>query len=162
MRSLVAITNMGLPCQEEEQDCLRLLHSHQRRQEAYLFEGYFDFSPGISRKIRSGYLDQRKQAATYVGLPKRGKRIAVNARLSVPWSLTEAETRQLMSLFAKELRDLYGYVCRDGGGYFGIEELNEIVLSHEFKPALDWPHRRTGLKSKKFRAANYATSASSA
>jgi AbiV family abortive infection protein len=150
-----AITNNGLPGEQEEQGLLRELYHHQPKQEWYLREGFFNFSPRLHREVEAGLLDRRKQEATYVGLPKRGKRIDVNARISVPARIKEAEAKQLMSLFAKELREVYELLERNET-YFGIEQMDEVVMSHEFVPAFSWPHKRTGLKSARFRQANYA------
>jgi hypothetical protein len=132
---------------------LRHLYYHQPKQEWYLQEGYFDFSPRLHREVQAGLLDRRKQDATYVGLPKRGKRVDVNARISVPDRIREVEAKQLMSLFAKELREVYKLLERNET-YFGIEEMDEVVMSHEFAPAFTWPHKRSGLKSPRFRLAN--------
>lgn len=149
-----AITNTGLPSEQMEQETLRQLYYHQPKQEWYLQDGYFDFSPKLHREVAAGLLDRRKQDATYVGLPKRGKRIDVNARVSVPERFKEAEAKQLMSLFSKELRQVFKLLERNQT-YFGIEEMDEVVMSHEFAPAFTWPHRRSGLKSPHFRQANY-------
>lgn len=152
-----AITNHGLPGEDLEQESLRLLYFHQTKQQWYLQEGYFDFSPKLHKQVCAGLLDRRKQDATYVGLPKRGKRVDVNARVSVPWDVTQKEAKQLMSLFAGELRLTYKLLDRNAT-YFGFDQMDEVVLSHEFAPAFTWPHRRTGLKSKRFREANRRSS----
>jgi AbiV family abortive infection protein len=151
-----SITNTGLPEEQLEQEILRGLYHHQPKQEWYLQDGYFDFSPRLHREVKAGLLDRRKQDATYVGLPKRGKRVDVNARISVPGSIKEAEAKQLMSLFAKELREVFTALERNET-YFGIEDMDEVVMSHEFAPAFTWPHKRSGLKSPRFRQANYGS-----
>lgn len=148
-----AITNTGLPDEQLEQEILRELYYHQPKQEWYLQDGYFDFSPRLHREVKAGLLDRRKQDATYVGLPKRGKRVDVNARVSVPDRVKKAEAKQLMSLFAKELREVYIALERNET-YFGVEEMDEVVMSHEFAPAFTWQHKRSGLKSPRFRQAN--------
>lgn len=149
-----SITNTGLPDEQLEQEILKRLYLHQPKQEWYLRDGYFDFSPKLLREVKAGLLDRRKQDATYVGLPKRGKRVDVNARVSVPDRIKEAEAKRLMSLFAKELREVYK-LLEGNETYFGIEEMDEIVMSHEFAPAFTWAHRRSGLKSRRFREGNY-------
>lgn len=148
-----SITNTGLPSEQLEQETLRPLYLHQPKQEWYLRDGYFDFSPKLHREVKSGLLDRRKQEATYVSLPKRGKRVDVNARVSVPDRIKEAETKQLMSLFAKELREVYK-LLELNETYFGIEEMDAVVMSHEFAPAFTWEHKRSGLKSPRFRQEN--------
>ena len=148
-----ALTNTGLPAETEEQDWLRTLYSHTAKQRWHLRDWYFDFSPKFRRLVETGGLDQRKQDATYVGLPRRGKLVNVNARLSVPVRFGEAQAKQIMSLFARELRDIFEVMERNDGDFFGIQELNELAQSHEFMPAFAWPHKRTGLKARHRRAA---------
>lgn len=148
-----SITNNGFPDEALEQEILKRLYSHQPKQEWYLRDHYFSYSPTLVQKVETGLLDRRKQDATYVGLPKRGKRVDVNARLSVPWSVKEAEAKQLMSLFAKELRRVYKALeCREC--YFGIAGMDEVVTSHEYIPAFAWQHKRSGLRSERFRKGN--------
>ncbi len=114
-----------------------------------LRDWYFECSPNLRSFIESGGLDQLKQDATYVGLPRRGKVVDVNARVSIPLRFGQLQAKQIMSLFARELRDVFKAV-ELGDGFFGMDELNELVQSHEFIPAFEWPHKRTGLKSSRF------------
>ena len=92
-------------------------------------------------------------ANTYVGLPKKGKHVDVSGRVSTPDCIKKPDAKQLMSLFAKELREIYKLVERNET-YFGIEEMDEVVVSHEFAPAFTWEHKRSGLKSPSFRQVN--------
>jgi AbiV family abortive infection protein len=144
-----SITNTGLPCAADEQSWLRLLYSHSEKQAAFLGRDYFEFSPNLLRAATEGCIELRKQAATYVGLPKRGKQVDVNARVSLPSSVTQAEARQMISVVVREIKDVYKLIEKNDQ-YFGIEALDEVVISHEAMFAFAWPHS-SGLKSRRYR-----------
>src|SRR5665213_1434991 len=98
-----SITNTGLPREaEDEQPWLRLLYSHPEKQEGFFASEYFEFSPRLLVAVSEGDLERRKQAATYVGLPKRGKHVNVNARLSLPTSTSQVDAKQMISVVARE------------------------------------------------------------
>ena len=113
---------------------------------------YFQFSPKLLSAAMSGALDLQKQTATYVGLPRRGKQVDVNARISLPTAYKQASAKRMISLVAREFRDIYRLIVKHDS-YFGIEELDEIIQSHEVKPVYKWPHN-TGLKSNRYREAH--------
>jgi hypothetical protein len=52
-------------------------------------------------------------------------------------------------LVAREVRDVYRLIER-ADSYFGIEELDEVVTSHEGMFVFSWKHG-SGLKSVRFR-----------
>jgi AbiV family abortive infection protein len=144
-----SITNTGLPCEENEQSWLRLLYFHPEKQEAFLGSEYFEFSPSLLRAVTTGHLERKKQAATYVGLPKKGKTIDVNARVSLPSSVTQADAKQMISVVAREIKDVYKLIERNDQ-YFGIESLDEVLTSHEAMFVFAWRHT-SGLKSGRYR-----------
>lgn len=144
-----SITNTGLPTEEEEQLWLRLLYSHPNKQEAFLGSEYFMFSPNLYLAASSGQLERKKQAASYVGLPRKGKYIDVNARVSLPTSLTQVDAKQIISLVVREIKDVYKLIERNGQ-YFGIESLDEVITSHEAMFAFSWRYS-SGFKSIKYK-----------
>jgi AbiV family abortive infection protein len=144
------LTNPGTPDAAGEQSWLKYLYLHSDKQQAFLGREYFEFSPKLLRAAQSGALDRRKQAATYVGLPKRGKLVDVNARVSLPSSITQKEAKQMISLVAREIRDVY-WLIEDNETYFGIEAMNEVLHTHEAMFVFAWPHG-SGLKSRRFRS----------
>lgn len=146
-----SLTNTGLPCEELEQELLKSMYSHTEKHGAFLWE-YFEFSPNLLRAAREGKLEQKKQAATYVGLPKTRKRVDVNARISLPSSIKQADAKQMISIVATEIKDVYRLLDKNDQ-YFGIESLDEVVMSHEAMFAFAWRHR-SGLKSPKFRSSH--------
>lgn len=144
-----SITNTGLPCEVDEQSWLRLLYLHPEKQEFFLGREYFEFSPNLLLAITTGHLERKKQVATYVGLPKNGKTIDVNARVSLPNSVTQADAKQMISVVAREIKDVYKLIERNDH-YFGIESLDEVLTSHEVMFVFTWRHT-SGLKSHRYR-----------
>ena len=147
-----AMTNTGLPDADHEQGWLKLLYLHPEKQQAFLWHEHFEFSPALHHAAKSGDLERRKQRATYVGLPKRGKLIDVNARVSSPTATTQADAKQFISLVASEVKGVYKMITKNDS-YFGIEEMDDVITSHEAMFVFSWRHR-SGLKSRRFRAAH--------
>jgi AbiV family abortive infection protein len=147
-----SITNNGLPDVVSEQEWLRILYSHTEKQSAFFWWEKFSFSPRLQKAISTGELDRSKQNATYVGLPKRGKQIDVNARVSLPSSFKRNDAKRMISLLAKEIRDTYKIIDRHDTS-FGIEELDEVLTSHEAMFVFSWAHS-SGLKSNRYKAMN--------
>ena len=147
-----AVTNEGFGGEEFEQSWLKLLYLHSKKQEAFAWREYYEFSPKFLSAVSDGGLDRKKQAATYVGLPKKGKLVDVNARVSTPTSITQRDAKQIISLIAREVRDVYRLIER-ADSYFGIMELDEVIKSHEAMVAFSWKHG-SGLKSLRFRPAH--------
>jgi bacillopeptidase F (M6 metalloprotease family) len=114
-----------------------------------MWREYFEFSPKLLKAASNGSLERKKQTATYVGLPKKGKKVDVNARVSTPQAIRQGDARQMISLVAREVRDVYRLIER-ADSYFSIEELDEVVISHEAMCAFAWKHG-SGLKSVRFR-----------
>ncbi len=144
-----SMTNTGLPCEELEQHLLNLMYSHTEKHGAFLGREYFEFSPNLLRAAKEGHLERKKQAATYVGLPKTRKRVNVNARVSLPSSIKQADAKQMISVVAREIKDVYKLIGRNDH-YFGLESLNDVVTSHEAMFVFAWRHK-SGLKSPRFR-----------
>jgi AbiV family abortive infection protein len=144
------LTNPDIPDAASEQAWLKYLYLHSEKQQAFLGREYFEFSPKLLRATESGALDRKKQAATYVGLPKRGKLVDVNARVSLPGSVRQREAKQMISLIVREIRDVY-WLIEVNETYFGIEEMDEVLNTHEAMFVFAWPHG-SGLKSRRFRS----------
>ena len=148
-----SITNTGLPSNaDEEQPWLRLLYLHPEKQHGFFSTEYFEFSPASLAAAKAGDLERRKQAATYVGLPKKGRLVDVNARVSLPSSTTQAAAKQMISVVAREVRDVYRLI-EQNDEYFGIDSLDDVVTSHEAMFVFGWRHK-SGLKSRRFRIAH--------
>ena len=133
-----------------EQKWLACLYSHPWKQEAFIGRDVFDYSPALLRFIQSKDLEARKQTATYVGLPKKGKAVDVNARISTPERIKEKEARRFISLMNAEFLHIYS-VCQSGG-YFGVASADELIDVDEHQVLFVWPHR-SGLRSRRFASA---------
>ena len=131
-------------------ELLALLYLHPDKQQAFLWQEYFEFSPALHQAAKNGDLERRKQRATYVGLPKRGKLIDVNARVSLPTATTQADARQLISLVASEIKGVYRLITKNDS-YFGVEGMDDVITSHEAMFVFSWRHR-SGLKSRQLPA----------
>ena len=149
------VTNDDFPTSPTaEQHWLKLLYLHPQKQAAFLWRDWpSEFAPSLHRAAERGDLDRRKQTATYVGLPKQGKLVDVNARVSVPTRITAAEARQMISVVAQEVKDVYKLIERNDSFFF-ISALDDVVTSHEAMFVFSWRHR-SGLKSRRFRPLHY-------
>lgn len=134
-----SITNEGFPEAKFEQSWLQLLYMHGKKQYAFVSDEFL-YPKHLVEFIKKGGLDRRKQQAVYVGLEKVGKRVDVNSRITVPRSIGMKETKRLISwinaefLFVHRTLSLYE-------DYFGIAEMDEVMVSDAAHCIFDWPHR---------------------
>lgn len=135
-----SITNCGLPGAEFEQAWLKLLYIHSEKQYALVARDVFEYSPELVDFIESGRLERRKQQAVYVGLERDRKTVHVKSRISLPTAIKQKETKQLLSwinsefIFVHESLTFHDY-------YFGITEMDEVMLSPVASVIFDWPHK---------------------
>lgn len=144
-----SLTNTGLPSEEDEQFLLKAMYSHTEKHFAFLGREYYEFSPNLLKAASDRQLEHKKQTATYVSLSRTKKKIDVNSRITTPESIKQADAKQLISLVAKEIKDVHKLI-ETNDGYFGIELLDEVITSHESIFVFTWRHR-SGLKTKRFR-----------
>ena len=64
----------------------------------------------------------------------------------------QADAKQMISIVAKEIKGVYRLLEKNDQ-YFGIESLDEVVMSHEAMFVFTWRHR-SGLKSPNFRSSH--------
>ena len=141
-----SITNGGLAKNGEDQEWLKLLYLHTKKHAAFVGWDYFEFSKAFHKLLTSDELELRKQKATYVGLPRIKGKVDVNGRISTPASISKNNAKQLISVVVSELREVY-HLIDISDSYFGIEDMDDVIRSHEIMFAFSWPHR-TKLKSK--------------
>jgi AbiV family abortive infection protein len=149
-----SITNCGLPGAESEQAWLKLLYMHSEKQYAFVGRDMFEYSPALVEFIKSGKLERRKQQAVYVGLERDRKSIHVNSRIAVPTSIRQKEAKQLISWINAEFTFVYKRLTFQEY-YFGISEMDEIMLSTAANVIFDWPYR-SRTRSRKHQAAHNA------
>lgn len=135
-----SITNEGFAPADFEQKWLRLLYLHSEKQYAFAARDQQEYSAYFVEALKKGRIERRKQKATYVGLEKDHKIIDVNGRISTPKSISERETKRMISLINAEL--VYAYDClKYHEFYYGIEAMDQVLLSPEAAVIFDWPFR---------------------
>ena len=148
------ITNTGFPSAEFEQGFLKLLYMHGEKQYAFIADELFSYPISVAKFIKEGGLDRRKQQATYVGLEKNRKLVNVDSRISVPRMLGIKEAKRLISWVNAEFLLIHqSLIFHDD--YFGIEEMDNVMLSQASDIIFQWPYK-SRLKSRKNHAAHHA------
>lgn len=149
-----SITNCGFADAEFEQGWLKLLYIHSEKQYAFVARDLFEYPPALVEFIKSGKLERRKQQSVYVGLDRDRKSIHVNSRISLPTSIRLKEAKKLISWVNSEFifvhKNLVFYEF-----YFGISEMDEVMLSPAASVIFDWPHK-SRTRSGKHQAAHHA------
>lgn len=135
-----ASTNCGLPNVEFEQRWLTLLYKHSEKQYAFVARDLFEYTPELIDFIKSGKLERRKQQAVYVGLERDRKSVHVKSRISLPNTIKMKEAKQLLSWINSEFIFVYKHLSLNND-YFGITEMNEVMLSSAACIIFDWPHK---------------------
>lgn len=149
-----SITNTGFPPAEFEQEFLKLLYMHGEKQYAFIAQDLFEYPPEFGDFIKSGGLDRRKQKATYVGLEKTRKVVDVGGRISVPRTVSMKEAKMLISWINAEFLCVHKNL-KFHEFYFGIEEMDDAMLSTAADVIFQWPYR-SRLRSRKHQAAHHA------
>lgn len=135
-----SITNCGFPEAEFEQDWLKLLYIHSKKQYAFVARDMSEYQPSLVEFITNGGLERRKQQAVYVGLERDRKSVHVKNRISLPSSVRRKEVKQMISwinaefIFIHKTLTFYDY-------YFGINEMDEIMLSPSASVIFEWPYK---------------------
>jgi AbiV family abortive infection protein len=145
-----SITNEGFPDTEFEQDWLKLLYYHPKKQFAYIAREIFDYSPNFVNFIKKQKLELKKQQSIYVGLNKKDGKIDTTSRISIPIKKIKREdTKQMISLINQELCEIYEIISTSDN-YWGIENLNEVITDIHYDKLRKWKYK-TKLKKKRFK-----------
>lgn len=147
-----SVTNDGFPGAEFEQGWLRLLYMHGQKQYAFVARDEFLYPPALVDFIKSGKLDLRKQQAVYVSLERDRKKIDVAGRISVPRSIGLREAKRMISWVNSEFVHVHASLAFHGD-YFGIYEMDEVMLSPAGEVIFEWPYR-SRTRSRKHMAAH--------
>lgn len=135
---------LGKEDPELEQQWLLMLYSHPWKQFAFVGRDLYDYSPTLVRFIQSKKMEAKKQAATYVGLARQGKKIDVNSRISTPARITNKDSRQFISLVNSEFLFIFN-VIQVHAEYFGVDEADDMISAEDHQFLFAWPHD-TGMK----------------
>ena len=143
-----SITNGGFPDRDFEQQWLKLLYFHPKKQYAFLASEYFEYSPRFVEFVQKGQLELLKQRATYVGLSKTKSSIDINSRISIPERIKESDAKKIISL----LNDVLIEICEMKmfqEYYFGIEEMDAVIDENLLASLKKWKYK-SGIKSRKW------------
>ena len=77
-------TNDGYPDAEFEQEWLKLLYLHPKKQWKFVAREKDDYSPKFISLIQGRKLEEKKQNAIYVGLTRSKGKIDTDSRISTP------------------------------------------------------------------------------
>lgn len=151
------ITNHGFPNKSDteyeeyiqfEQDWLKLLYLHPKKQFAFIAREIFNYAPKFVSKIEEKKLEIQKQQAIYVGLDRSKGKIDTSSRISVPTKkIKETTAKQMISLLNYEFLEVHDLNVKNDG-YWGIWEMDSIINEKNYPVLFSWPYK-TGLKSRK-------------
>ncbi len=142
-------SNNGFPDIKFEQEWLKLLYYHPKKQSAFFGWGMeMDYSPKFVKFVRERKLEEKKQQATYVGLKRIKNTVDTNSQISTPFRIKESESKQLISM----LNDFLKEICRKKEIqeiYFDLKEKDEIITPKLSEKLNKWKHK-SGIKSNKW------------
>lgn len=134
-------TNGGYPSKEFEQKWLKLLYSHPEKQWAFIARDLNDFSPKFSELVKDKKLEEKKQGATYVSLPRIKGKVDINGHVSVPTAkIKPNDAKQLISFINSELLTICWRI-HDDGFYFDVDGVDDVFNDPIFIKLLNWPHK---------------------
>ena len=136
-----SLTNTGFPNADFEQEFLRILYLHGKKQAAFIAPNEFEYPIALIDFIKSGGLERRKQQAVYVGLDRDRKTVHVKSRISVPrTTISLREAKRLISWITSEFVFMMDRL-EEYGEYFGVPGMDEILRSQDAQDAKKWPHK---------------------
>lgn len=144
-----SITNTGLPDVDFEQKWLKLLYIHTKKHSAFVGWGICNqYRESFVNSLRSGEIDQLKQAATYVGLDRINGSIDTKGRIMTPSKIKAQDARKMISVINDYLLD----VCerkefREFA--YDIEEKDAVLDEITVLRIKQWGHN-SGLRKKPF------------
>lgn len=148
----VSTTNHGLPEPDgkEEQDWVKLLYMHTKKQFAFVNQQYDSLDPSFYEFVASSKLENSKQQSIYVGLERSKGKINTKSRISLPDQIKSSDAKKIISLnneviIAQCRRNIihdYYY-----GPYEKFELLNEEMMD---KLRKTWKYK-SGIYGKNFK-----------
>jgi AbiV family abortive infection protein len=147
-------TNEGYPDAEFEQEWLKLLYLHPKKQWNFVAREVDDYSPKFISLIQSRKIEEKKQNAVYVGLPrlKKGK-IDTNSRISTPFRIKKNDAKQFISIINDELLRICARIEEDEFYFEGGNGMDEVFDYEIYNKLLNWPHK-SGIKNNGWRKKN--------
>jgi AbiV family abortive infection protein len=139
-------TNDGYPDEEFEQEWLKLLYLHPRKQWNFVARETSDYSPQFISLIQSRKLEELKQNAIYVGLSRSKGKIDINSRVSTPHRIKQRDAKKIISIINDELLRICSIIEEDEFYYEGGRGMDEVFDYEIYKKLLKWPHK-SGIKN---------------
>lgn len=134
-------TNDGYPDKDFEQNWLKLLYSHPEKQWAFIARDLMDFSPKFSEAVEDRKLEEKKQSATYVSLPRIKGKVEIDGRISIPTAKIKSnDAKQLISFINSEFLTICWRI-HDEGFYFDVHGVDDVFNDPTFIKLLNWPHK---------------------
>jgi AbiV family abortive infection protein len=146
-------TNEGYPDEKFEQEWLKLLYLHPKKQWNFVAKETDDYSPNFITQIKNRELEEKKQNATYVGLSRSKGKVNTASRISTPWKIKQKDARQVISIVNDELLSICSRISDDEFYYEGANEMNDVFDHKIWEKLLKWPHK-SGLKNDGWRKKN--------
>lgn len=147
-------TNEGYPDAEFEQEWLKLLYLHPRKQWNFVARETGNYSPKFISLIQSRKLEEKKQNAIYVGLSRMKGRINTDSRVSTPWKIKPKDAKQFISIINDELLKICARIEEDEFYFEGGKNMDEVFSYEIYKKLLKWPYK-SGIKNSGWRKKNY-------
>jgi AbiV family abortive infection protein len=146
-------TNEGYPDADFEQDWLKLLYLHPKKQWNFVARETDDYSPNFLSLIKDRKLEEKKQNSIYVGLSRIKGKINTDSRVSTPWRVKQKDAKQFISIINDELLRICSRIEEDEFYYEGGNDMDEVFDYGIYKKLLKWPHK-SGLKNTGWRKKN--------
>ncbi|WP_144211357.1 AbiV family abortive infection protein [Shewanella donghaensis] len=144
-----ALTNDGFPAIDIEQDWLKLLFNHPKKQMNFVSRELFEYSPKFFQMIQSKELEVKKQRAVYVGLSRHKGKIDTGSRISIPTkAITQADAKKLISLMVSEFKNIEEKI-EEQDIFWDIPEMDLIIKEPLFSSLKTWNHK-SGIKGKRW------------
>lgn len=139
-------TNEGYPESEFEQDWLKLLYLHPKKQWNFVAREVEDYSPNFISLIKDRKLEEKKQNAIYVGLSRSKGKIRTDSKISSPWKIKQTDAKQVISIINDELLLICSRIEEDEFYYEGARDMDKVFDYEIWKKLLKWPHNNAKLR----------------
>jgi len=139
-------TNTGYPGEEFEQEWLKLLYLHPKKQWNFVARETSDYSPKFVSFVQNRKLEEKKQNAIYVGLTRSKGKIDASSRVSTPWRIKKKDAAQIISLLNAEFLIICQRIEEEEFYFDGSSNMDDVFDYDIFKKLFKWSHK-SGLKN---------------
>ncbi|HAV1557292.1 TPA: AbiV family abortive infection protein [Enterobacter hormaechei subsp. steigerwaltii] len=147
-------TNEGYPKADFEQEWLKLLYQHPKKQWNFVARETNDYSPKFISLIQSRKLEEKKQNSIYVGLSRSKGKIDTDSRISTPWRIKQGDAKEIISIINDELIKICKRIEEDEFYFEGGKNMDDVFDYKIYNNLLKWPHK-SGIKKEGWRNRNF-------